>query len=431
MKNIILLICCLLAKQYSFGQSASLFYKKADSLYKIKDYKNSAIADATGIRMEGINAPVGRHYSSACSWSLAGIPDSAFYHLGIIARSGKLTVSLAKEIENDSDFDPIKNHTRWPLIITSILDKAISNIQLLSEAIRSGKRIYPTLDKYEIALAWATVKNADSVLYYLSSIINTDYNRYSDHATLSKEKTFSFLHDDPRWIPLVNEVKKNTPVFVCEHRPRELRIPMKVTFDAASEFLKDDGKGSYLQNEDKVSSNIFTAYNLLLSGIEPLQQSGNWSDASPRYFSINLNNPVKNSGSVKQGIIVDHFATFHAFFKIDTTAKLDLIYNFNEISPGTTIESPRTDIHFFLKGKLHMLKFGYWGSGDCGEPYTCGGKVNGSGTTMVKITRHTATSYTIEAPKGSIGRLWDIDNRTKPVNKGLFHSGFILHVENL
>ena len=128
-------------------------------------------------------------------------------------------------------------------------------------------------------------------------------------------------------------------------------------------------------------------------------------------------------------MIKDHLTLFHFFYKIDTALKLHLIYNFNEIPIGATIESPRAEIEFYINGKFHMLKFGYWSLGDCGEWYASGGNVNGAGTTSVKITRHTPTSYTIEAPKGSVGRLWDIDNRTKPIDKGLYESGFIIHVD--
>ena len=431
MKNMILVICCCLMIQHTHSQSTSRFYKKADSLYNAKDYKNAAVAYSEGIRLEGDAARAGTYWRTACGWSLAGNADSTFYYLSFIEKSNIVTVQDSKEIENDEDFDPVKSDKRWQPAMNAILSNAFSNTNMLSEAVRSGKRIYPSRDKYVIARDWATVKNIDSTLFYLNSIIKTDYNSYVEYNDITNEKTFSFLYKEPQWISLINEVQKNTPPPTCEHRQRSGHFAMKATIDPASEFLKSDGKGSYSDGEDKVSSNFFTAYNLLLSGIEPLQESGYWTDASRRYFTINLNKPIKGSGSVKQGIISDNFGTFHTFYKIDTAAKLDLIYNFNEIPISSTIESPRTDIHFFINHKLHMLTFGYWGMGDCGEPYACGGKVNGIGTTMVKITRHTATTYTIEAPKGSRGRLWDIDNRTKPVDKGLFESGFIIHVENL
>jgi len=426
MKNAIAFICFFIISDFGYSQDATIFYKKADSLYKAKDYKNSAFAYSEGIRIEGTTTRVGRYWGCACSWSLAGDADSAFSYLRQLEYSDKISLDNALEIINDADFKPIQSDSRWQTAINAILNNAVKS---LSNAIKSSKRINPVKDRYEIAGAWATAKNSDSTLFYLNSIINSDINRFVAFDIMSQDKRFSFLYSDPRWINLLNVVKKNCPPFTCDHRQNRPRIPMTLTIDPSSEYLRSDGKGSYRDNQDKVSAYLQTGCNLMLSGLEPLQDSRNWTDASTRYITIDLNKPVKKSGSLKLGIIKDHFSVFHFFYRIDTTLKLDLIYNFNEIPISSTIESPRTDIEFYVNGKLHMLKFGYWSLGDCGEWYACGGKVNGAGTTPIKITRNTTTSYTIEAQKGSIGRLWDIDNRTNPIDKGLYESGFIIHIE--
>ena len=429
MKRIIICICYFLIYECAYSQIAPNFYKKADSLYKAKDYKNSAIAYSDGIRLEGSAARIGRYSSCACSWSLAGNGDSAFAYLKYFEYSDNVTVEHAKEIENDEDLKTIKSDDRWQPSMIAILNNALSSVKSLADAVRAGKRINPSIDRYEIARAWATAKNVDSTLYYLNSIINSESNKYVALDILSQEKKFSFLHDDPRWKALIDEVKKNYPAFTCDHRQNRPRIPMTLTIDPSSKFIKSDGKGTYRDNEDKVSAYLQTGCNLMLSGLEPLQDSRNWTEISTRYIFIDLDNPVKKSGASKLGMIKDHLTIFHFFYKIDTSLKLDLIYNFNEIPIGATIASPRADIEFYINGKFHMLKFGYWSLGDCGEWYASGGNVNGAGTTSVKIARHTPTSYTIEAPKGSVGRLWDIDNRTKPIDKGLYESGFIIHVD--
>jgi hypothetical protein len=61
--------------------------------------------------------------------------------------------------------------------------------------------------------------------------------------------------------------------------------------------------------------------------------------------------------------------------------------------------------------------------------------INGAGTTKVKVTgnsetTYTETTYTVIAPKGSIGRLWNVENMTMPINKGLYNTGFIIHLQN-
>jgi len=430
MKKNIFFLCCFFIVNFSFSQTAAKFYKQGDSLYEAKDYKNSAIAYTKGIKQEGKATSIGKYYACACSWSLAGIPDSAFHDLDIIAASGELTIQDAREIENDNDFTLLKTDKRWQLTIDSMYKKALGGTKKLSEDVREGNRINSSIDKYNIAVAWALAKNKDSAFSYLSSIINTNYNRFIAYNSLLEEKAFNFLYNDPRWKQLVDEVNKHKLPFTCAHASSPSGSSMIFTIDTKSKFLRNDGEGSYIDNEDKVSSRCNFSYNLMVSGVNELNVSGNWKDASSRYLILDLNSPIRNSGAIKQGIIKDHFAAFHTWYKIDTAATLDLIYNFRDIPIGATIESPRTEIMIHINRKLFILELGFWSLGDCGEVYGCGGKINGNGTTPVKITRHSETSYTIEAPNGSIGRLWDADNRTMPVDNGLFKTGFIIHVEN-
>lgn len=430
MKRSVLFLCLCFALNIALGQIAADFYKLAGLHYQAGEYKKSAFEYSQGLRQDAKNATIDKYYSCACSWSLAGFPDSAFHYLHFIIASDKLTIKNVRDIESDSDFDSLKSNKRWRLTIDSMYKKAFLGVKTLSDDIRAGLRMNPAVDKYDIAVAWATAGNIDSAFYYLNSIVNTDYNRFVAYEDLLKEKSFNSLHNDPRWQLIADEVKKNAPPFTCTHHSEPASGFMKFTIDHKSKFLKSDEKGSYFHNVDKVSSNQNFAYNLLMSGFSELVQSGNWKEFSPRYLLLDLNSPVESSGATRQGIIKDHFAAFHSFSKMDSSAKPDLIYNFNDIIIGTTVESPRTEIHVHINGKLHILQFGFWGFGQCGEPYSRGGQINGNGTTVVKITRHSATSYTIEAPKGSVGRLWDVDNRTHPIDKGLFKSNFVIHLEN-
>ena len=430
LKRNILFLCLCFALNFASAQIAADFYKQAIIHYRAGEYKKSALEYSQGLREDGKNAAIDKYYSCACSWSLAGFSDSAFHYLHFIIASDKLTTKNVRDIEGDSDFDSLKSNQRWRLIIDSLYKKAFIGVKTLSEDIRAGLRINPSVDKYDIAVAWATAGNVDSAFLYLNSIVNTDYNSFVAYEDLLKEKSFNSLHKDPRWSLIADEVKKNAAAFTCTHHSAPAGGSMKFTIDHKSKFLKSDGKGSYLDNVDKVSSNQNFAYNLLVSGFPGLIQSGNWKEFSPRYLLLDLNSPVESSGAASQGIIKDHFAEFHSFSKMDSSAKPDLIYNFNDIIIGTTVESPRTEIHVHINGKLHILQFGFWGFGQCGEPYSRGGQINGNGTTAVKITRHSETSFSIEAPKGSIGRLWNVDNRTHPIDKRLFKTSFVIHLEN-
>ena len=326
MKNNILILCCCFAVHFSIGQTAANLYKKGDSLYKVKDYKNSAIAYAEGINQEGKAASVGKYWTCACSWSLAGVSDSAFYNLDIIAGSDKLTINDARDIENDNDFIPVKTDKRWQPIIDSMYSKALSRIKKLSDDVRAGARINPVVDKYNIAIAWAISKNTDSAFSYLNKIVNTNYNRFIAYDLLIGEKAFKSLRNDPRWLPLMDEVKKNKLPFTCAHTTHPPGIPIMFTIDPASKFLKNDGKGSYRDNKNKIFSQSNVAYNLLVSGVNELEQSGNWKDSSSRFLILDLNSPVKNSGAVKE---------------------VKKSFNFSASSPHLPFSPPRFSISVF------------------------------------------------------------------------------------
>ena len=102
MKNIFFLFLFLLATQCSIAQNAAAFYKTGDSLYKIKEYKNAAIAYAAGIREEGKAATINRYWVLASRWVLAGETDSALHYLTEIAQSDKTNRVQAKGIDRKS-----------------------------------------------------------------------------------------------------------------------------------------------------------------------------------------------------------------------------------------------------------------------------------------------------------------------------------------
>ena len=99
MRILLLWLCSIMLTHLSFGQNVSNLYKTGDSLYKVKNYKNAAIAYDDGIRMEGQAANIGRYRSSAAAWALGAEADSAFHYLNIIAGSDKTNKVVAWNIE--------------------------------------------------------------------------------------------------------------------------------------------------------------------------------------------------------------------------------------------------------------------------------------------------------------------------------------------
>ena len=105
MKYSIFILLCILTSFFSFAQNANQFYRKADSLYARKDFKNSAIAYNEGIRLQGAATGFNRYLSAASSWILANTPDSAFYLLNRLAQNDKLTQSDYKNIESAKELE--------------------------------------------------------------------------------------------------------------------------------------------------------------------------------------------------------------------------------------------------------------------------------------------------------------------------------------
>ena len=506
MKKNLFIVCYLFVTYFSFAQISTkeydAFKKIGDSLYKLKDYKNAAIAYSSSIKIAGNNATIGDRYDNACSWALANYPDSAFAQLEIIANTYNLTFSDFENVGTDNDFISLYTDKRWKTIMMQmfatanksflsklktsgenisiqdwvdaaaahalnnnadssffflstianlkdisfkyynaiktdksfislyndkrwqpIINAIIKNVATCySSRVRSGNWTNPTLDQYDAAVAWSMANYLDSAFFYLNNIVLTNYNRFTDYNRLVKEQAFSPLYNDKRWQIIIEAIqKKNTHLLNdgnFTHRFNNPPVPMIFKVDPESSFLKSDGMGSYKNGADKVNSGERHAYNLYVSGADELMVSTNKYDTSTRFLILDLNSPVKGTGSVAQGVIKDNSAKFHVFYKIDTSVRPMLIYDFRDIPVGATIESERTEISVHIKGVAHMLALGSWGLGDLGEAYAYGGRINGAGTTKVKVTHNTETSFTIVAPQGSIGRLWNTQNMTMPVDRG-------------
>ena len=139
MRNFILLLFSLSIAQLSFTQNAIKFYKAGDSLYKVKDFKNAAVAYADGIREEGKAAAINRHLLLTSYWSLANEADSAFYYLQAIAESEKINRVHVSNLENEANFIAVKNDKRWPPVFNKIKQQAEKNGYLQEEFIYGRK----------------------------------------------------------------------------------------------------------------------------------------------------------------------------------------------------------------------------------------------------------------------------------------------------
>ena len=174
----------------------------------------------------------------------------------------------------------------------------------------------------------------------------------------------------------------------------------------------DDGKGAYSDAVDGVDT--FIKHSLRLSMFEPQP----WHPkTTARHLLVDLSNPVPGSGSVPLGVLSTGIS-FRSFWYQDTN---HMVRTVHAIPRDTTVFSDRTDIELTVAGRTHRLTMGHWSGPYCDEP-----NIGGAGTSQATITRSGQEDYNVDAPGGSIARLWDTSGR-RPVDKGLYYIGLHAH----
>jgi len=127
MKNSLVMFFFFLSSLFSIAQNANQFYRKADSLYAAKEFKSSAISYNEGIKLQGVTAGFNRYISSASSWTMANVSDSAFYVLNILSQNEKLTQSDYKNIESAKELEPLHSDKRWKQLLAAVQKQADAN----------------------------------------------------------------------------------------------------------------------------------------------------------------------------------------------------------------------------------------------------------------------------------------------------------------
>ena len=139
MKNTILILFCILLTFFSVAQHANQLYRKADSLYNLKDFKSAAIAYHDGINLQGTATGFNRYLSAASSWAMANSPDSAFYVLDILSKNDKLTQSDYKNIAGAKELEVLQSDKRWKPLLAAVQKKAEGNTYPQEEIVYGRK----------------------------------------------------------------------------------------------------------------------------------------------------------------------------------------------------------------------------------------------------------------------------------------------------
>lgn len=137
MKTTILFLGLLVCGADLAGQPITHKYdfliRKADSLYQVKDFKNSALAFSAAFKAPDSEITRNHRYNAACSWALANCPDSAFYQLNYVAT--KMNYTDYGHIKGDPDLKSLYSDKRWEsftVLVKANKDIAYSKIDFLT-----------------------------------------------------------------------------------------------------------------------------------------------------------------------------------------------------------------------------------------------------------------------------------------------------------
>lgn len=116
--SLVFVLLCSNTNGQTITPKYNALIKKADTYYRLKNYKLSATTYSLAFKSIGWKAPVDDQYNAACAWSLAQIPDSAFSLLNTIATS--YAYANYPQISNDNDLNPLHKDKRWKVLLEKV-----------------------------------------------------------------------------------------------------------------------------------------------------------------------------------------------------------------------------------------------------------------------------------------------------------------------
>lgn len=197
----------------------------------------------------------------------------------------------------------------------------------------------------------------------------------------------------------------------CRLPPGVPRLPASATL-AAGRSISGDLKGPYVEGRDSGNAYVRAALNIYTTAPSVA------ATHAVRSLRIDLSHPA-DSIAASLGIIEDHFADFHAWGP--TLAREGVEPTIQYLPVGLAVESALVHIDFTYQGRYYLLQLGPEALGEgCNQG---GSALYGTGTTAAMVSRPRYNRYIVDAPVGSIGRLFDITNKLAgAVNKGLYYT---------
>ena len=192
---------------------------KAYDLYKLKQYKPSAVTYSSALKSNPKYGRLEDLYNAACSWSLAGNVDSSFLYLFKLVNNYQY--HYIGQLSGDKDLQPLHNDKRWQdLISRAAHNKQKADAKLNRPLMKSLDTIY---DKDQV-LRW----KIDSIQkYYGTSSIQLkklwDTINYNDSINVIKVERIIKQHGWPG-IDIVGEKCNKAIWLVIQHASLEKQL---------------------------------------------------------------------------------------------------------------------------------------------------------------------------------------------------------------
>lgn len=235
MKQLIIFLFLSITTTLIMGQNDfqkyDMFVKKADSLYRLKDYKNAAITFSQAFKAIGWKGSQSDRYNAACSWALAGNADSAFHQLNNIVT--KANYIDYEHITTDPDLQSLYKDKRWkPLLVIIKQSKDKAELNYNKPLVAQLDSIFTEDQKYrlkidtvekeygweskEMKFLWKVVDEKDSVnLIKVKCILDKygwlgpDIIGERGSQTLFLVIQHSNLPTQVKYLPMMREAVKN------------------------------------------------------------------------------------------------------------------------------------------------------------------------------------------------------------------------------
>ena len=237
----------------------SVFIKQADSLRKIKEYKNSAFAYDQAFSANGRKAFPNDRYNAAGSWAMAGYPDSAFYQLTKIATRSNF--SDYTYITSDANLTSLHKDPRWPELLKTIKEnkdktegKYNHKLIELIDSMRTADQ------KWRGLLRQLANNEADSILYPLS-LVNKN-TRLTDSLNYYGCKKILNQYGYPNYELVGTEASHNFWLLI-QHQDHRIAFQDSVLKKMKPEVDKGQASGTdyaYLTDRVKVNTGELQVY---------------------------------------------------------------------------------------------------------------------------------------------------------------------------